>query len=91
MTTDTGPLIEHAIPAARLAPLLHDRQRVCEVPTRHHDGKPPAAWVISGVCSLCGPETLLACERCKRRFERSGARCEAQGVRPVRITWMEPL
>lgn len=87
MTTATSVLDPTA------EPLLDEPdRRVCEIPTRAHaDEPPPATWAISGVCSLCGAETLLACHQCKRRFERYGARCEVRGVRPVRITWMEPL
>lgn len=89
MTTDTAPLIEHAIPTADLAPLLHDRDRACEVPTVG-DCDRVAAWVMSAVCSVCGGETRLVCDEHKQRLLLRGAKCRLDQV-IVRITRVEAL
>lgn len=65
MTTDTAPLIEHAIPTERLAPLLHDRVRVCEVIAdlqSLEQCERPAEWVVTYRCTR--PEH----ERAERLF-----------------------
>lgn len=98
MTTDTAPLIEYAIPAERLAPLLHDRERVCEMRKRRTPSSPwrscdlPAAWVGSARCPLGeGAIRVLMCEVCRKRVSDDvPVACGSCGVL-VRITWIEAI